>query len=116
VQPDVFVVCERKKITDQYIMGAPELIIEVLSPSTAVKDKREKKALFEQSGVQEYLIVFPENEIVEHYRLTAEGYAMPEIFNWDETVALDLFELRLDLWEIFEKERPLSNEMPGERG
>jgi Uma2 family endonuclease len=57
VQPDLFVVCDKNKMTDANIKGAPDLVIEVLSPSTCLKDKREKKALYERFGVREYLLV-----------------------------------------------------------
>ena len=50
VQPDVLVVCDSKIIGDKNIQGTPELIFEVLSPSTAAKDKREKMMLYEQFG------------------------------------------------------------------
>ncbi|MBN4079178.1 Uma2 family endonuclease [Beggiatoa alba] len=45
VQPDIIVVCDEKKISEANIQGAPDLVVEVLSPATALKDKREKKAL-----------------------------------------------------------------------
>jgi Uma2 family endonuclease len=59
VQPDLLVVCDKNKMTEQDIQGAPDLVVEILSPSTAVKDKREKKAPYERFGVREYLIVYP---------------------------------------------------------
>jgi Uma2 family endonuclease len=104
VQPDVFVVCDRKKITADNIQGAPDLIVEVVSPSTEVKDRREKLRLYERFGVKEYLIVFPEREYVERYVLKAGQYGSPEIFTWDERLKLTLFPMEVILSEIFEKE------------
>jgi Uma2 family endonuclease len=103
VQPDVFVVCDRKKITPDNIQGAPDLVLEVVSPSTEVKDRREKMRLYERFGVREYLIVFPEREYVERYVLKSGRYGSPEIFNWDERLLLTLFPMELMLSEIFEK-------------
>lgn len=48
VQPDILIVCDRKKITEANIQDAPDLIIEVLFSSTALKDRREKKSLYER--------------------------------------------------------------------
>lgn len=105
VQPDVFVVCDRDKITEENIQGAPDLVVEVTSPSTRLRDLREKRALYERFGVREYLIVFPEDELVERYRLVDGRYQSPDIFNWDEILASYAFpELVLNLWEIFDKE------------
>jgi len=104
VQPDVFVVCDRKKITADNIQGAPDLIVEVVSPSTEVKDRREKLRLYERFGVKEYLIAFPEREYVERYVLKAGQYGSPEIFTWDERLTLTLFPMEVILSEIFEKE------------
>lgn len=104
VQPDVFIVCDGGKITENNIQGAPDLIVEVVSPGTEVKDRREKKRLYEQSGVKEYLIVFPEREYVERYVLEEGQYGSPEIFNWDEHLRLSIFPIEVKLAEIFEKE------------
>ena len=106
VQPDILVVCDRSKLTDACVKGAPELIVEILSPSTGLKDRREKKALYERFGVLEYLLVDPANEIVERYTLTDGRYGAPDIYGGDEPMTLTLFpELELNLWEIFDKER-----------
>ncbi|MEI6306144.1 MAG: Uma2 family endonuclease [Deltaproteobacteria bacterium] len=111
VQPDVFVVCDRDKITEDTIQGAPDLVVEILSPATRIRDKREKKALYERFGVREYLIVSPDEELVERYRLVERRYWSPDIFNWDETLTSSAFpELTLNLWEIFDKEAPAVKE------
>ena len=103
VQPDLFIVCDGIKITEDNIQGAPDLIVEVVSPGTEVKDRREKKRLYERSGVKEYLIVFPEREYVERYVLKEGKYGSPEIFNWDEHFRLSIFPIEVKLEEIFEK-------------
>lgn len=115
VQPDLFVVCDRNKITAANITGAPDLIIEILSPSSLMRDRREKLALYGRFGVQEYLIVHPVDELVEQYLLRDGRYVAPEIFSWAETITMDIFpELTLNLWEVFDKELP--TEEPVKRG
>ncbi len=106
VQPDLFVVCSKKKITEENIQGAPDLVIEITSPNTELKDRREKKALYERFGVKEYIIVFPEREYLERYVLKNKKYGPPEIFNWDETLKLRAFRMEFRLWEVFEKKLP----------
>lgn len=111
VQPDVLVVCDRAKITEANIQGAPDLVVEVLSPSTKLKDKREKKALYERFGVQEYLLFHPEDGMVDRYRLVDGRYLSEDVFNWDETLTLATFpDLTLDLWAIFGRELPHKDE------
>jgi Uma2 family endonuclease len=106
VQPDVFLVCTRSKITEDNIQGSPDLIVEVISKGTEVKDRREKKNLYEKFGLKEYILVFPEREYVERYCLEKGKYGSPEIFNWDEILNLTVFDFEINLWEIFEKEKP----------
>lgn len=104
VQPDVFVVCDKKKITEANIQGAPDLIIEIISPSTELKDKREKKGIYEKFGVKEYIVIYPEREYIERFILDNKHYCPPEMFNWDEVLNLHGFDIAINLWEIFEKE------------
>lgn len=59
VQPDRTVICDEKKMTINGCEGVPDLVIEVLSPSTAKKDRREKKRIYERVRVKEYWIVAP---------------------------------------------------------
>jgi len=114
VQPDVFVVCDRSKIGERAITGPPDLVIEVVSPATEVKDRREKKAVYEKFGVGEYILVFPEREYVERYLLEEGKYGSPEIVNWDETTKVATLGMEVRLWEIFEKEKPREEEPEGE--
>jgi len=104
VQPDLFLVCDKLKITEDNIRGAPDLIIEVTSPATSIKDKREKKDIYERFGVKEYLIVYPEDELVERFVLEGDKFVGPDIFNWDETMRIEGLGLDVFLWEIFEKQ------------
>ena len=115
VQPDIFIVCYKNKITEDNIKGAPNLIIEIASPSTELKDRREKKNLYEKFGVNEYIIVFPEREYLERYTLCNNKYEAPEIFNWDETLKLKAFDIEISLWEIFEKEPPKKEKEDNEK-
>jgi Uma2 family endonuclease len=106
VEPDVFIVCDSNKITEANIKGAPDLIVEVLSPSTGVRDRRSKKKLYQNHGVREYLIASPMEETVERFYLKQDGsYGESELFAWHESFASLLFpELMFDLRVIFEKE------------
>jgi Uma2 family endonuclease len=108
VQPDVLVVCNPDKITEKNIQGAPDLIVEVLSPRTALKDMREKKLLYERSGVREYVIIDPLEEYVQRFWLQNDGhYGASDILGPPEVLALrSLPEVELLLWEIFDMEPP----------
>ena len=109
VQPDFFIVCDKNKITKDNIQGAPDLAVEILSPWTGRKDRREKKALYERFGVREYQLIHPEDETVERYSLVEGKYVGPDVFGWDEAMRLVAFpELELQLWEVFGKELPQS--------
>jgi Uma2 family endonuclease len=108
VQPDVFVVCDPAKVTPAGIRGAPDLVVEILSPSTGLKDRRAKRALYERFGVREYLLVDPDAKIVERYAIGAEGaYGRADVFAPTETLPLvSLAPLSLPLAEVFEVEAP----------
>lgn len=89
VQPDVFVVCDGSKITDQHIQGAPDLVAEVLSPATSRKDRWEKKTLYERAGVLEYLLVDPDGRFIERYLAGPDGtFDAGEVFAPDQMLRL----------------------------
>lgn len=102
VQPDILVVCDPNKITETHIEGAPDLIVEVLSPGTAARDLRQKKALYEGSCVREYLVVDP----LEHYAicfLLIDGvFDAGTVFSHDEILTLTTLDaVAVPLWEVF---------------
>lgn len=106
VQPDVLVVCDPSKITPSHIEGAPDLVAEVLSPSTASKDYREKFDLYQRYGVREYLLVDAVQNYVLRFRLEEVGrFGRPEMFaGTDLLPALEGVEIAL--WEVFELAQP----------
>ena len=69
IQPDICVVCDTSKIDRRGCVGAPDLIVEILSKGTASKDVKDKFELYEESGVREYWIASVEDETVLVYRL-----------------------------------------------
>ena len=101
VQPDILVVCDAKKLDQRGCLGAPDWIIEVLSPGTAAKDHIHKRLLYEQHSVLEYWLVHPTDRLVTIYRLNAESkYNQAEILETRgrHTVGI-LPDLEID-WEI----------------
>jgi Uma2 family endonuclease len=73
VQPDISVICDSKKIIDKGCLGAPDLVLEILSPSTSKKDLNEKFQLYEKHGVKEYWIIDPGNKYIQVFHLLTEG-------------------------------------------
>src|SRR4030042_5727949 len=78
VQPDIlFVSKERSNIIgEKNIQGSPDLVIEIISESTAYRDLVQKKKLYARFGVKEYWIVFPGEEFIEIYTLKANAYTL----------------------------------------
>lgn len=109
VQPDLTVVCDPSKITSKGCEGAPDLVIEILSPSTAKKDKGQKKRLYERAKVKEYWIVDPLNFTIEIFNLSEQGkYGEADLYGKEDEVGSILFDnLLIDLKSIFisEEER-----------
>lgn len=77
VQPDLSIVCGEGKLDDRGCRGAPDWILEVVSPSTAAHDQILKRDLYERHGVREYWIVHPTDRLVIVYRSQASGYGKP---------------------------------------
>ena len=74
VQPDLCVVCDRSKLDDKGCLGAPDLIIEILSPGNSNKEMDVKFDLYQENGVKEYWIVNPTDETVYIYFLENDKY------------------------------------------
>ena len=114
VQPDLLVVCDPNKITERCIRGAPDLVIEILSPSSAAWDHREKRFLYEKYGVKEYLVIDPVGQCAHRYVLGENGkYGASEIFDSQQEIPLQTLPgIFLPLWTVFglEKAKPPKND------
>jgi Uma2 family endonuclease len=87
VQPDLlFISSARSHLMADDIVGAPDLVIEILSPSTARRDTVLKKSLYAESGVREYWIVDADLEAVDVYRLGADGFDAPHRHDMEGTI------------------------------
>ena len=93
VQPDNMVICYQP--SGAFLTKAPALIFEILSPSTAEKDRRTKYSIYEREGVSYYCIVDPENKAIEIYRLDDERY-VKQLDAVDERFVFDLGKCRID--------------------
>ncbi len=77
VQPDICVICDLTKIDSKGCIGAPELIVEIISPSTVKKDLHEKYDLYERNGVKEYWIIHPYERTLTVFILDEHGKYIP---------------------------------------
>ncbi|MBO4410950.1 MAG: Uma2 family endonuclease [Lachnospiraceae bacterium] len=102
VQPDVVVVCDKERITDRVVLGGPDFVLEVVSPSSVLKDYVKKAAKYEAAGVREYWIVDPISRRVITYDFT-EG-SLPGVHPLSGKVGVALFhdELQIDFDEYRE--------------
>ncbi len=116
VQPDLSIICDPQKIDDRGCKGAPDLIVEILSPSTAGKDTQEKFTLYETHGVKEYWLVYPFEHVVEVFELGKDGrYGRSKKIAGAHRMPVALFPgLELDLGLVFAVKSPaLENDFDG---
>lgn len=99
VEPDVSVICDKHKLTDRGCSGAPDFIIEVVSPSSRKHDYSLKNAIYSQAGVREYWIVDPEKERTTIYRY--EEDAAPIIIPFDQSIQVGIYkDLSINISEL----------------
>jgi Uma2 family endonuclease len=105
VQPDICVICDKDKLDDKGCIGAPDLIVEILSPGNSKKEMKIKYALYEESGVKEYWVVFPSEYVLQQFILNENGkYQLKDSFTEDEIFNAYIFpDLQINLAEIFEE-------------
>ena len=103
VQPDILIVCDKNKLDDAGCKGAPDWIIEILSPSTAFKDLNNKYQLYEARGVKEYWVIDPANNYITVYLLDISGkYFRSGVYSAESEVQSTTFsELIIDLKPVF---------------
>ena len=86
VEPDISVTCDRSKLDEHGCKGAPDMVIEILSPSTRRHDRLVKLNLYQRAGVREYWIVSPSEQTVEVF-LLKDGWLVPHGFYEKDGIA-----------------------------
>ncbi len=105
VQPDLCVICNPDILDEQGCNGAPDWIIEILSKGNSKQEMQVKYQLYQESGVQEYWIVYPNDQAIHQFVLEEnEQYQLKHMYTDDDIAVPHLFsELSIDLTEVFEK-------------
>ena len=104
VQPDIYVVCDLSKLDDRGCLGAPDLIIEIVSPKNSRRDVKDKFEIYQQHGVREYWIVNPNDEYVNVFVLDEKGkFQFSGMYAGDDKIPVNIFngDLSIDLTEVF---------------
>ena len=102
VEPDITVVCDPGKLDDQGCKGAPELVIEILSPSTQRHDRLTKLNLYQRAGVGEYWIVNPEDRTVQVMLLENGLYRVADVGTAQDVIKVNSLEgCYLELEKVF---------------
>ncbi len=112
VQPDIMVICDRSKILDSHIEGAPDLVVEVLSPSSDRHDRVRKLRLYASHGVQEYWLVQPYPAVIEVLQLVGTNYRIAGAYTDAETLhSPTLSGLEVDLSTVFTLPVPVEKQI-----
>ena len=90
VQPDVLIVCDRSKFQNGRVFGAPDFVVEVLSPSTSKKDSRLKLYKYGEAGVREYWMIDPNRKTIVVYDF--ENSDIPSIYSFDDKVPVSIWD------------------------
>lgn len=103
VQPDICVICNPEYLDDQGCNGAPDWIIEILSKGNSKRDLQIKYQLYQEAGVQEYWLVFPEQNVIYQFVLADnKQYQLKNMYADDDLAIPALFpDLAIDLVEVF---------------
>lgn len=116
VQPDLLVVCDPKKVAGACIRGVPDLVVEVLSPSSAWHDRLCKFKRYAAAGVKEYWLVSPEVATIEIFTQEDGAFRIHEAFMQQERLTSALFpDVAFEMADVFEPPEagiPVSREMP----
>jgi Uma2 family endonuclease len=103
VQPDIVVVCDASKLDDYGCSGVPDLVVEIISPSSAVRDKVEKFRLYRRFGVKEYWIIDPDAKTLRVCLLRGGKYTTRDYGAGDSVPVAVLPGCVIELAEVFEE-------------
>ncbi|MDW8296037.1 MAG: Uma2 family endonuclease [Raineya sp.] len=106
VQPDICIICDKSKLDDKGCLGAPDLVVEILSLGNSKKEMKIKYQLYEETGVKEYWVVFPYEQNVLQFVLDekTEKFYLKTTFSEDEILTSHIFpDLQINLAKVFEE-------------
>lgn len=105
LQPDLMVVCDQSKVDQRGVHGAPDLVVEILSPGTARYDKLLKFNLYEKAGVKEYWLVDPATRTVSVHTLEDGAYHAATVFSSELSVPVGVLDdCAINLSTVFGEE------------
>lgn len=103
LQPDLSVICDPTKLDDRGCIGAPDLIVEILSPGNSRTEMRDKFEIYQEAGVLEYWIVNPTEKMIQVWKLNDEGFyiGLPPKVEGDILTTPIIPNLEVDVTEVF---------------
>lgn len=102
VQPDICTICDLSKLDNKGCLGAPDWIIEILSPGNNKKELDNKFRLYEENGVQEYWLVHPSDQTVVVFDLKEGAYQLRKLYASDDAITVGVFpEFTIYLEKVF---------------
>jgi Uma2 family endonuclease len=102
LQPDICVICDAEKLDDRGCVGAPDLVVEILSPGNNSKELKNKYEVYEESGVREYWVVSPQDQTFTVYKLVNGSFQASRIMVEGDVVRSVAIEgFSLDLSDLF---------------
>lgn len=100
--PNLIIVCDPNKIKRSKIVGAPDLVVEIISPPSAKIDRLDKRLAYQHAGVLEYWIIDPANQLVEVYLLKGRSLELDNVYNREDSISVHVLDnLKIDLTMIF---------------
>ena len=105
LQPDLYVVCDLSKLDDRGCLGAPDLVIEIISAKNSKRDIKDKFEIYQEHGVREYWIVNPSDENVTVFVLDEKRkFQFVGMYAGDDKIPVNIFngDLKIDLLEVFQ--------------
>lgn len=104
LQPDISVICDKTKLDTKGCIGAPDWIIEIVSPGNTKKEVDDKFKIYEENGVTEYWIIQPTDETVTVFDLVEGSYLFRKIYNNIDKAPVRIFrDFEIDLTQVFKK-------------
>ena len=107
LQPDVCVVCDLSKLDKRGCIGAPDIVVEVLSPGNNTKELKNKYDVYEEAGVKEYWLVSPQNQWLRVYTLTEGKFIESPYFVAGDVAASSVLQgFSLNITDLFKGIEP----------